>query len=124
MELVYATACLALFAYAFWCGLRSPYKQTAIAATARAGWVYFIGSSNTRQPIRIGHTELHPYKDRLPELETNDPEPLSVIYAMKSNDAQSEEKRIHDDLSDFRTRGSWFDRDAVLAYLDHLKDNF
>lgn len=86
-----------------------------------AGWVYFIASDQDEAPIKIGMTQRDPRRGRLPELETMSPYPLRLIHALRTSNAARSEREIHEALKDYRLHGEWFDRDAVMMYIDHLK---
>lgn len=85
----------------------------------QSGWVYF--ATGAEGPVKIGCTERQPCHDRLPELRTMSPIPLRIIYKVAVPDRYAAEAKMHDDLAAYRQHGEWFDRDATLYYIDHLK---
>lgn len=97
-------------------------RRAALGAAepdSRAGWVYFAAGSEG--PIKIGCTHRKPCQERLPELKTMSPIPLRIIYKQPTPDRFGDEARIHEELAAYRQHGEWFDRDATLYYIDHLK---
>lgn len=87
-----------------------------------AGWVYFIGGS--QGPIKVGFTRKEPTAERLPELQTLSPYPLRVMHSFRAVNARMAEAEIHDQLARYREHGEWFDREAALSYISHLKGEF
>jgi Meiotically up-regulated gene 113 len=88
----------------------------------RPGWLYFVTApAQDNAPVKIGITERDPSHDRLPELRTMSPFPLKVIAKFPVTDRYIAEASVHEELSDYRLHGEWFDRDAALMYIDHLK---
>jgi hypothetical protein len=51
------------------------------------------------------------------------PIPLKLLFKMYVHDRWEAEQRAHDALSEYRTHGEWFERDAALSYMDHLKEH-
>lgn len=101
--------------------VRGPYKRAKAHVASLAGWVYFIASNQEDAPIKIGLTQRDPLKERMPELETMSPFPLHVIHIIRTKNCYQLEREIHDELKQYREHGEWFDRDAVMMYIDHLK---
>lgn len=92
------------------------------------GFIYFIsavggGEMEPPMPIKIGKTTRNPYRDRLPELDTGSPTPLEVILAVYTPTLDLTERLIHHRLKAARVHGEWYDRDMVMAYIDHLIAN-
>lgn len=85
----------------------------------KSGWVYFVGGKET--PIKIGMSQYEPSQQRLPELKTMSPEPLTILFKFFTNDRFNAEKVLHDQLAEHRLHGEWFDRDVCLYYIDHLR---
>jgi hypothetical protein len=109
---VFASTALAMFAVVL--TRRDHRSQT------RAGWVYFIGNGPDT-PIKVGMTRTDPSKSRLTELRTMSPVPLRIYYTFFAKDRFAAEAKVHEHLADYRVRGEWFDRDATLALIDHMK---
>jgi hypothetical protein len=94
----------------------------------RPGWVYFLSPVDGAEddppaPIKVGMTHRDPAVYRLPEIETMSPKPLELIGTVATNTPELLERTIHAELAPFRRHGEWFDRDAVLAWLDDYKEN-
>lgn len=84
--------------------------------------MYFIGGS--QGPIKVGFTRKEPTAERLPELQTLSPYPLRVMHSFRAVNARMAEAEIHDQLARYREHGEWFDREAALSYISHLKGEF
>lgn len=87
-----------------------------------AGWLYFIGGKGT--PIKIGLSKHDPAGERIADLKTMSPFPLRVIYKLEVQDRYAAERMAHEHLAPFRQHGEWFDRDATLAFISHLKGEY
>lgn len=87
-----------------------------------SGWVYFLSPpAETEGPIKVGSTSRDPVQDRMPEIRTMSPYPLKIIWKFHTPDRFKSERLVHEELAAFRQHGEWFDRDATLALIDHLK---
>lgn len=81
--------------------------------------VYFIQSGDDG-PIKIGYS--HSFTSRLDQLQTGNPEPLTVLAV--ADGSQRVEARIHADLAADRYRLEWFKPSAaVLAMVDRALRN-
>jgi hypothetical protein len=78
------------------------------------GVVYFV-SAGDDGPIKVGFTG-GALRRRLADLQVTSPVRLRVIFAVKGG--QPEERKTHRELREHRLHGEWFERSAVLAYLD------
>jgi hypothetical protein len=87
-------------------------------ATRPTGWLYFIG--NGRGPIKVGFTTETP-EGRLSALQTGNPSPLRVLYAIPVADPQDAEGRIHNILEGSHVGGEWYKREAVMYLIMGLK---
>lgn len=106
-----------------WYGSRSSWRGHKSGQSE--GWVYFVTApGNDEAPVKIGYTHRDPTADRLPELRTMSPFPLRIIFKFKAPDVRIAEKAVHRQLDAHRLHGEWFDRDATLAFIDHLKGEF
>lgn len=87
-----------------------------------SGWVYFVQAvGQPDSPVKVGMTYRDPTEDRLPELRTMSPYPLRIIYKFHTEDRHQYEAKLHRILKPHRRHGEWYDRDATLALIDHLK---
>lgn len=106
-------------------GLAFAFKEIFLqrATVRKGGWIYFLSTTgqDLDAPIKIGMTHRDPTSDRLPEIRTMSPFPLRIIHKYWTRDPEGEEARIHQELRAFRKHGEWFDRDATLMFIDHLK---
>jgi hypothetical protein len=93
--------------------------QQPLGEQDRSGWLYFIAAA--AGPVKVGMSSHEPTAQRLPELQTMSPIPLKLLFKMYVHDRWEAEQRAHDALSEYRTHGEWFERDAALSYMDHLK---
>jgi len=92
------------------------------ATDSREGWVYFVSAVDPPDaPIKIGRSSHDPLKQRLPDLQTMSPYPLTLIHTFKCEDAMNAELRIHEHLKQYRLHGEWFERDATLMFIDYLR---
>jgi hypothetical protein len=99
-------------------------ENDATIVAVDSGWVYFLSPhggalQDPPSPIKIGSTYRDPYEDRLPEIETMSPVPLEVIYAFRCDNYKQVETALHRYFKPFHQHGEWFDRDPVLAWIDH-----
>lgn len=87
-----------------------------------SGWIYFMTApARTDAPIKVGMTRRDPTEDRMPEIRTMSPFPLRVIYKVFVDDRYEAERAVHAELAQYRQQGEWFDREATLALISHLK---
>lgn len=84
------------------------------------GWIYFIAGEDG--PVKVGMSAYEPTRQRLPELSTMSPVPLRVVFKAQVPDRFEVERALHAELAPYREHGEWFDRDAALAYADHLRE--
>ena len=97
----------------------SPKRKTV----GRGGWLYFI-SNGPETPVKVGLSKYDPTKQRLGELQTMSPTPLRVIYKLPVRDRFAAETMVHAHLAPYRKNGAWFDRDATLAFIEHMKGSY
>jgi hypothetical protein len=83
------------------------------------GVVYFIGPKNTG-PVKIGYTANRDAEKRRMQLQTGSAEEYLVLGMIDAGPVV--ERAIHELLALHRVRGEWFEREAALALLSHLKD--
>jgi hypothetical protein len=117
-----ATAATLIFLAVFvWICFRSARRLATkdSAMESSAGWIYFIAGEGG--PVKIGMSSHEPTSQRLPELRTMSPIPLKVVFKAPVDDRYKAERALHAELAPYRERGEWFDRDAALAYADHLR---
>ena len=76
------------------------------------GWVYFLQFGDAG-PIKIGKSS-DPVA-RANGLNVASPVELLLLGAMKSTDAEREEREFHERLAAFRIRREWFEHNAVVA---------
>lgn len=83
--------------------------------------VYFI-QGRRYGPVKIGTADGARVKNRLSELQTGNPERLSIIRTVRGGRALEQE--IHDLLAIYRLAGEWFAPDArVLALVGQLPNS-
>lgn len=102
--------------------------RAMVVSREEGGWVYFLGAiggenEDPPSPIKVGMTHRNPRVDRLPEIETMSPKPLELIYMFYDEWPKRREHLIHNELAPFRRHGEWFDRDAVMAWVENHKEN-
>ena len=107
-------------------GLETARYRATTRAAPQGGWIYFLSAVDGAEddppsPIKIGMTRRDPATARLPEIEAMSPQSLEVIYSFYASDPIRVEYAIHKELWQYRHHGEWFDRDAVMMYLDHIK---
>lgn len=75
----------------------------------KTGWVYLVQLQSTNL-YKIGHTTRKLDK-RVKEVqsETGCPNKLEVVRAVNLNGCEWEEKSLHDEYDDYRTKGEWFE---------------
>lgn len=103
---------------------RRPVRATVVGEPQedRSGWVYFITAAKRHDtPVKVGMSKYEPSAGRLPDLKTMSPFPLRVIHKVKCVDRYATEAAVHEHLKDHRLHGEWFDRDATMMYIAHLK---
>jgi hypothetical protein len=83
------------------------------------GWLYFIG--NGAGPIKVGVTRDTP-RERLKALQTGNPTRLRVLFAIEAEDVLAAEKLAHNALTPAHVQGEWYEREAVLLFIDLLKN--
>lgn len=82
-----------------------------------SGWLYFIAGEEG--PVMVGTATDEISGSILLRLS---PVPLRVVFSAKIADCPSVQKALEAELAPYRERGVWFDRDAALAYADHLRE--
>lgn len=85
---------------------------------AKPGYVYFAGSEQPDTPIRIGTTATQP---KVAAVEDGSPLNLKILHVVQTFDLNGTVSGIVEDLKEYHLRQGWFDRDATLYYIDHLK---
>jgi hypothetical protein len=93
----------------------------AEAAPDRSGWIYFVGEPEGESPIKVGMSSKEPSLSRFTELTTMSPVPLKIFFKAPVSDRYATEAALHRELGPYRSHGEWFDRDAALAWADHLR---
>lgn len=83
------------------------------------GVVYFIGPKDTG-PVKIGYTANPDAEKRRVQLQTGSAEEYLVLGMIDAGPVV--ERAIHELLAPHRVRGEWFEREAALALLSHMKD--
>jgi len=86
------------------------------------GYIYVITNEGKPGLCKVGFTERNP-EDRAKELDgTHDPFPHEVVYAVKLETAKKIEKKIHEDLKEYRVGAStgktgreWFRCSVILC---------
>jgi hypothetical protein len=82
------------------------------------GWVYAIGCDG-RRLIKIGRTDRDDVTDRLRQLQTGQPDRLTVVYRWATHDSRALEAAMHALLDEHHHRGEWFaitPEQALKAY--------
>ena len=78
-------------------------------------YLYFIEKADG--PIKIGYTT-NP-RQRLSNLQVSTPDNLSLFALVRGT--EEDEKKVHNDLSDFNVGGEWFERcPLVHSYIEQL----
>lgn len=83
------------------------------------GIVYFIGPKDSGA-VKIGYTANRDAEKRLAQLQTGSAEKYVVLGTVDAGPLV--ERAIHDLLAPHSVRGEWFEREAALALLGHMKD--
>jgi len=83
-----------------------------------SGWIYFACGSGT--PVLVGSSKEEPSAGNVPELK-NAAVPMRVVYKFRTDNLMAAAERIVGELKPYHVRQGWFDRDATLFYVDHLK---
>ena len=101
--------------------MKSETNKESEMPTEEKGFVYFIGEAIenkwgqiTTEYVKVGWTTGKP-EIRLKALQTSNPRPLFLLGTIKTN--QQAEKMIHNQLSDARVRGEWFDFNKIKSRL-------
>jgi hypothetical protein len=76
------------------------------------GWVYFA-RSGIQGPIKIGHAL--DVQQRLINLSIASPVEVVLLGAFLSENAEADEKHIHQKLAPYRIKGEWFQAEGALA---------
>jgi len=71
------------------------------------GWVYAIACGD-RPLIKIGRTDRDDVGDRLRQLQTGQPDRLTIIYRWPTHDSRHLEQAMHALLDEHHHRGEWF----------------
>lgn len=99
-------------------GTREALERAAVPDPS--GWVYFVCGEDG--PVKVGMSSYEPTRQRLPELSTMSPVPLTVYYSARVDDRHVAERALHNELAPYKEHGEWYDRDAALSFADHLKE--
>lgn len=78
----------------------------------KAGFVYCISEQGGKK--KIGKTSLSP-ESRLKALQTANPNPLRLCFAIQHENPDQVEREIHGDLKKFRSSGEWFDCEEAIV---------
>ena len=84
------------------------------------GIVYFIGPKDSGH-VKVGYTSTLKAEQRLAQLQTGSAESYVVLGTVDGGPII--ERAIHELLAPHRVRGEWFEREAALAVLSHLKND-
>jgi hypothetical protein len=97
-------------------GIAKAIAETRASARSKReiGWLYFIG--NGRGPIKVGITRDSP-EERCADLQTGNPTPLRVLYAIAVQDLEAAEGEAHNLLADHHVGGEWYQREATLGLM-------
>jgi hypothetical protein len=87
--------------------------RRATAAPA-GGWVYF--ACGRHGPVKVGTSSKEPAGSVVDAAE-----PMRVVHKIRTTDAEGDVRQIVKELEPYHLRQGWFDRDATLYYVDHLK---
>ena len=71
------------------------------------GWVYAIASQD-RPLIKIGRTDRDDVEDRLRQLQTGQPDKLTIVWRWATDDSRTLERSMHALLDEYHHRGEWF----------------
>lgn len=71
------------------------------------GWVYAIASQD-RPLIKIGRTDRDDVEDRLRQLQTGQPDKLTIVWRWATPDSRTLEATMHALLDEYHHRGEWF----------------
>jgi hypothetical protein len=90
------------------------------------GWVYFaapvVHDADGPPPlVKIGMTRRDPARYRLPELGQISPVELELIHLIETDDPAGLEASLHNMFKEYQHHGEWYDRDAVMSYLDYAE---
>jgi len=85
-------------------------------------WIYFIKEDNNEDIIKVGYTNC--LKKRLSTLQTGNPDKLSIIAYIKTNNMVELEKTFHTYLDYCRISGEWFSLniDDVETILENYRE--
>jgi hypothetical protein len=83
-----------------------------------SGWIYFACGPGT--PVMVGASLVPPTVKNVPWLRLSGV-PMRIVHKYETKDMEGEVRRIIGELMPYHVRQSWFDRDATLFYVDHLK---
>jgi hypothetical protein len=86
--------------------------------------VYAI-ATDARPLIKIGRTDRDDVGDRLRQLQTGQPDRLTVVYRWRTHDSRALERAMHALLDEYRHRGEWFaitPEQALRAYTNATGD--
>lgn len=83
-----------------------------------SGWVYFAVGPDT--PVQVGTSTVSP-TGGLPELKYGCPVPMQVIHKIRTSDLAGTARSVVAELAPYHIREAWYDRDATMFYVDHLK---
>ena len=101
---------LGAVALGVWLGMREHRAAEQGESDADSGWLYVAGIADEHEPVMVGVI------DDLARLAW--PPMRSMRIAGMDEVGQA----LKDELAPYRVRGQWYDRDAALAFFDHLSE--
>jgi hypothetical protein len=88
----------------------------------RPGWIAFVSTSTTAdEPVGIARTDADPREGGLNGLQSLSPQRLHVLHCFECQDSDQVELVLRANLAEYRIQGNWYDRDAALMLLAHIK---
>jgi hypothetical protein len=85
--------------------------QTLVAD--EGGWLWFASEPRNKDVARVGVTDRDP--------DTFKPEGVQVIYKVHVDSRREAFRDVASNLETSRVKGHGYEKQAVLAYIDHLK---
>lgn len=79
------------------------------------GWIYFAAGRDT--PVLMSTSLVKPTASMIP----TQPVPFSIIYMEEVPSRVAAIEKLWSAIGQYQIRPGWFDRDAALYYIDHLK---
>ena len=68
--------------------------------------IVYLVASYDKKHLKIG-SATHP-KDRIGQIQTMQPGPITIVSFIETNDYNSIEKQLHEEFKDYNTWGEWF----------------